>query len=67
VKVTNKDLHALIGKASREGFEVSRTNGGHIRLSRDGDATPVIVPNTPSDHRSVDNTRAELRRAGVTV
>lgn len=60
-----KDMRQMIGRVRRQGFEVSRTGGNHLRvISPSGGA--VTVPSSPSGgRRSLENTRACLRRIGA--
>lgn len=57
-----KQNRPLINEAKRLGFEPSLTRGGHLKLSRRG-CPPVFCSATPSDHRTVKNGIALLRRA----
>lgn len=61
----DREVDKLVGAAHSQGFAISRTGSGHLRLSKGGES--VVVPSTPSDHRSVKNARAALRRAGLAV
>lgn len=45
-----------------EGFEVTVTGSGHLKLTREDLSGPVFTANTPSDLRSDRNTRALLKR-----
>lgn len=57
-----KKLQALFIYAARFGWTISRTNGGHLRLSKPG--RPFIhTSSTPSDWRAVRNAVAMLARA----
>lgn len=58
----HKRLLPLIEFALREGWEVTRTAGGHLRFFKAGLA-PIFTSSTPSDHRSASNAHARLRRA----
>jgi DNA-binding transcriptional ArsR family regulator len=55
----------------RELVEAAQAQGADIRLQKHGYAivvngeTITSVPRTPSDHRSLKNVRAELKRAGL--
>lgn len=52
--------------ATRAGWRVERTGSGHWSFkSPDLAVAPIIVASTPSDHRSMLNARAALRRAGL--
>ena len=58
------ELKPLLKLAEGQGWEHSRTSGGHHKLiNPDGKA--AITSGTPSDHRSFKNFRAELKRLGL--
>lgn len=61
-----KDLRELAEKAIAQGWSINLTASGHIRWAS---PSGVIVTSsqTPSDHRSFKNTRAELARSGLKV
>jgi hypothetical protein len=48
--------------ARRQGWTVTLTGSGHLRLSRP-DARTVFAPSTPSDWRSWHNVQRDMRRA----
>lgn len=60
-----KDRKSLFTLAELAGWSVKLTNGGHFKLTNPVNGKCVIAANTPSDHRSDLNFRAELRRAGL--
>lgn len=47
----------------RQGFSVERTNGDHMRITHPAMRGPVFAASTPSDHHTMQNIQAELRRA----
>jgi hypothetical protein len=53
-------------QAERAGWTVTMTGGGHLKW-RSSSGQVVISPATPSDRRSVLNTRRDLRNAGLDV
>ena len=53
-----KSRRALI----RQGFTVTKTRRGHYRVEHPDMDGPVFMPCTPSDHRSMKNFQAQLRR-----
>jgi hypothetical protein len=59
----HKRLRPLIEYALREGWQVVRTPGGHLKFTKVG-LPPVFTGSTASDHRADRNARAQLRRAG---
>lgn len=59
----HKQLRGLIDFALREGWEVVRTSGGHLKFMKPG-LSPIYTGSTASDYRAERNARAQLRRAG---
>ncbi|MAY27032.1 type II toxin-antitoxin system HicA family toxin [Sodalis sp. RH20] len=57
----NKRLKPLIDFALKEGWEVVRTSGGHLKFTKPG-LPPIYTGSTPSDRRAGLNARARLRR-----
>jgi len=58
----HKRLLPLIEYALSEGWNVSRTSGGHLKFVKPG-LPPIYTSATASDHRAGRNARAMLRRA----
>jgi len=58
-----KWLRPLVEFAVREGWQLSRTAGGHLTLVKPG-IPPIFTSFTASDHRAGQNAKAWLRRAG---
>ncbi|QCG68228.1 type II toxin-antitoxin system HicA family toxin [Pseudomonas veronii] len=58
----HKRLLPLIEYALREGWDVVRTSGGHLKFTRPG-LPPIFTSSTASDHRAGRNAYAMLRRA----
>jgi hypothetical protein len=62
------DMTMLARAARRQGWEVRRTRRGHVLFVSPDRTVPLIYGSgTPSDHRSVLNLRARLRRAGLAL
>ena len=59
----HKRLKPLIDFALREGWEVVRTPGGHLKFTKRG-LSPIYTGSTAGDHRAGRNVLAPLRRAG---
>lgn len=59
----SKDTRQLLRKLERQGFRVRMTGGGHYGVSK-GDSREIFMPATPSDHRGIKNTLADLKRIG---
>lgn len=63
---SNKDFQKLIKEAENQGWEVSRTGGGHLRwMSPEGKV--VFSAFSPSDKRALQNTKKELRIKGFAI
>jgi predicted RNA binding protein YcfA (HicA-like mRNA interferase family) len=58
------DLKDLIRDAVAAGFQVARTRSNHVKFVAPN-GTVIFGPSTPSDHRSLKNVRAKLRRVGL--
>ncbi|MFE3202207.1 type II toxin-antitoxin system HicA family toxin [Embleya sp. NPDC059237] len=58
-----KDIKKLIKALEAQGFTVVRTKGNHYKVYKGGRLITTL-PFTPSDHRSILNCIAVLRRAG---
>ena len=64
----HKGVERLVMLALAQGWRVERTGTGHLRfVPPDKDNPAVIVPFTPSDHRSLLNSTSQLRRSGLHV
>lgn len=59
----DKDLKKLLKEAEKEGFTVTRTTRGHIKVTREGRFVTMFA-GTASDHRGFKNGLAAMRRAG---
>lgn len=57
------DVTEIIRRAAADGWEVDRTNGGHLKFTHQDAARPVFCSSTPSDRRIVRNVLGEMRRA----
>lgn len=55
----------LVREAKQSGFHVEQLPGGHLKFVPPGGGQAIIGASTPSDYRSVKNTRARLKRAGL--
>lgn len=69
-KVKDKQLMAMVAKAWAAGWWCELGGSGHVKCypppAADGSrGRYVTVANTPSDHRTVPNTRAQFRRSGL--
>lgn len=61
-----KELRTLAKLAEQQGWEITKTSGGHFRW-RGPDGALVISGSTLSDHRAVKNMQARLRRGGLRI
>jgi hypothetical protein len=60
-----KDIKNLHRKLEAQGWMLKPTRNGHVMaFPPDKSKSPVTMPSTPSDHRSLKNTLADLRRSG---
>lgn len=59
---SDRETRELIKEFEEYGWEVETTNGGHLRFTHPDVDKPVFASKSPSDHRSVENTRAALTR-----
>ncbi|MEU5430798.1 hypothetical protein AB0H73_35070 [Streptomyces olivoreticuli] len=59
----HKEVRQLIKALEKQGFEVRQTKNNHYQVFKKGSFVTVL-PGTPSDHRSLKNSMAYLRRAG---
>lgn len=64
-KITNREVRKLVEVARKNGCRIEAGNQ-HIRVLAPRGGI-VILPSTPSDHRSLLNARSEMRRAGIPV
>lgn len=67
-KVKDRQLDAMIASAWEAGWFCERTGSNHVMCyPPDPKGKPVLVANTPSDHRTVPNTKSMLRRSGLKI
>lgn len=60
---SKKEMHQLVRQAMLQGWIVTRTKGSHLKwTSPAGDI--VISSSTPSDPRTIKNTKRDLRIRG---
>jgi hypothetical protein len=64
--VANKEVQDLIRKLQEQGWRIEE--GKHYKAFPPDTTKPmVVIPKTPSDHRSLKNTIAQLRRSGAII
>lgn len=56
-------LQELIDRLQDEGWKVTYTGGGHLKM-RSPTGAVVFTGSSPSDRRSIRNTVRDLKRAG---
>ncbi|MEU5900370.1 hypothetical protein [Streptomyces venezuelae] len=61
--MANKDITGLIKKLNEQGFEVERAKNNHWTVRKNGRRVTTL-PSTPSDHRTMKNCLAYLKREG---
>lgn len=57
-----EEFRKLIRTYVARGWEVTRRKCGHLCLCSPIRKTKVFMPSTPSDHRSLKNVKAKLKR-----
>lgn len=57
-----KDMEDLVEECRRNGWIISNS-GRHYRLTPPNDEPIVFASKTPSDHRTIQNTRALIKRS----
>lgn len=68
VRGASREIRKLLLAAHAQNFGVSPTHGGHYAVTTPKGVRPkriVFAPSTPSDGRSIHNTRKKLREIGV--
>lgn len=60
----DKDTKKILAEAERQGFTVRRTSKGHHQVRDANGQVVAVFAGTASDHRSIRNSLAALRRAG---
>jgi hypothetical protein len=68
--VKDRQLRAMVEAAWAAGWWCEKTSNGHVQcyqwpVEGGGRGKIVTVANTPSDHRTIPNTRSTFRRAGL--
>lgn len=58
------DLRKILKALEAQGFTVHRTTKGHFTVHNHLGDLVATISGTPSDHRSIKNTIAALRRSG---
>jgi hypothetical protein len=67
-RVSDKDHDALIKRAWKAGWWARQTGKGKVMCyPPQTKASGVLVPTTPSDHRSIRNLRNQFERRGLKV
>lgn len=61
----HRELKPLVKAAEKQGWTLGYTRRGHLKIVPPAGGAPIYASSTPSDWRSVKNTAAMLRRAGV--
>lgn len=65
VNVGNKEMQEVIDACQRAGW-VAESGAKHVKVKVPSGRT-ITLPKTPSDHRSIKNTKAQLRAEGLQV
>lgn len=63
---TSKDVKKIIKIAEGQGWHVKLTGGKHIQfIPKDRKQAMVVTSLTTSDHKSILNLRAQLKKSGL--
>jgi hypothetical protein len=66
-KLADGDMDSLVEAAWRAGAHCELGGNGHMKVYPLDGSRLVTIPATPSDHRTYQNKRSALRRAGIPV
>lgn len=61
----NKEVTDLVKELRRQGWEVEKRKSNHIKATPPSGKGCVFFPCTPSDWRSLKNTKAKLKEMGA--
>lgn len=64
-KGSNKETAKIVKELRRQGWEVTKTNGNHWKAVSPHGKGVCFFPSTPGEGRSIQNTRAHLKRLGA--
>jgi hypothetical protein len=65
--LASREVRQLVSRLEAAGYRVTRGASGHIKVYDPGGAMISSLPSSPSDHRSLKNGIAQLRRKGAPV
>lgn len=66
-KLTDKDMDSLAEAAWEAGAWCERAGNLHVKVYPADGSRMIPIPATPSGHRTFQNKRSALRRAGIPV
>jgi predicted RNA binding protein YcfA (HicA-like mRNA interferase family) len=61
----HKDLRPLVKQLKKNGYTVAQTRGNHYGVYAPDGKLLQVIAGTTSDHRSMKNLKADLRRKGM--
>ncbi|MGW1976668.1 hypothetical protein [Streptomyces sp. NPDC001889] len=61
--MASKEVRQMVKALEQQDFTVRQTKNNHYQVFKSGQFVTVL-PGTPSDHRSLKNSMAYLKRAG---
>jgi hypothetical protein len=64
-KVPSKAINILIDKAWEQGWWCKKSGSKHVMMYSPDGKGMVTLPGSPSDHRSIKNSRNLLRKNGL--
>lgn len=65
--LTDGEMDQLVAAAWEAGANCVRAGNNHIKIYPANGGRMITIPSTPSDHRTFQNKRSALRRAGIPV
>jgi hypothetical protein len=66
-RVKQKNLNAMVAAAWDAGWWCEKTSKSHVMCYPPDGGRMVLVANTPSDRRTIPNTRSALRLSGLDI
>jgi hypothetical protein len=63
--MASKEVQRIVKELERQGWRIIQGGKHQKAFPPDRDKPMVTIPNTPSDHRSLRNLIAQLRRSGA--
>lgn len=65
--LSDGEMDSLVAAAWNAGAKCIRAGNNHVKVYPANGNRMITIPATPSDHRTFQNKRSALRRAGIQV